>query len=105
MQHLFRCFARAQWLGASFQGPLGPVREEGGDVAHQIVVVGFGVAHPGREADVGGDDGRPGGGGHRQVAGIPEAADVVADHGPRGAGRGQDVGIPGVGRNRPTFLI
>ena len=81
-------------------GPPGPVDQEGGDVADEIVVVRLRVAHPGGEADVGGHHRRAGAGGGGQVVGVAEAADVIADHRAGGAGGGEDVGVPGIGRDR-----
>ena len=49
---------------------------------------------------MGGDHRGPKPGGGRQVSRVCEAADVIADHRPGGAGGGQDVGVPGVGRHR-----
>ena len=82
------------------RAPLGPLGQEAGHVGHHVVVVRLGVGHPGREPDVGDDDGGAVLGRRRQVVGVGEAADVVAHHRALGVGGPGDRGPPGVDRDR-----
>ncbi len=61
-------------------GAPGALEEELGHVAQQVVVVRVGIGDTRAPPDVGGDDGGVVLGRDREVVGITEAADVVADH-------------------------
>jgi len=76
------------------------LEERGLDLSHQVGIDRVGVRYPGREADVGGDHGRPVLGGCQEVVGVGEPADVVADHSTLGVAGPGHRGPPGVDRDR-----
>ena len=82
-----------------FRAP-GAFEEERGDVADEVVVTGFGVGNARLQADVRGHHGRVVLRGDRQVVGIAEPGDVVADHRTGGAGGIEYRRPPRVDRDR-----
>ena len=78
----------------------GPLEQERGDVGDEVVVVRLGVGHAGPQPDVGGDDRRVVLRRDREVVGIAEAADVVADDRARRARGVEHRRAPRVDRER-----
>ena len=74
--------------------------QEAPDVTDDVVVNGFRVSHAGLEPNVGRDHRGVGGRGDREVIGIAESADVVADHRAKFVGALRDRCPPSVRRNR-----
>ena len=78
----------------------GALEQERGDVGDEVVVVRIGIGDARPQPDVRGDDGRVVRRGDREVVGIGEARDVVADH-RAGVARGvEHRRAPGVDRDR-----